>query len=719
MSFFNELKRRNVFRVGIAYAVASWLLLQLSDILVPLLNLPESAQRLVLLLLVIGFFPALIFAWAFEMTPDGIKKEKDVDRSQSITSKTGHKLDRSIIVVLLVAVVYFAWDNFSSTAPELIATPEVTLEPAPIEYTQKSIAVLPFTNMSDDASNEYFSDGISEEILNSLAKVTELKVAGRTSSFAFKGRNEDLRLIGETLGVSHILEGSVRKAGNKVRITAQLIKVDDGFHLWSDTYDRELTDIFAIQDEIAGAILEQLKATLLDGQNIATTPVDARTYDLYLLARQRIYTRNRAQLESALELLDEALEIDPGFAPAWAQKGITSLLLSDRSYGTIPFVESQTRGRLALNKAIELDPQLAEGWAGLGLYQQNQPIAEEKVLAVVSLRKALAINPNLINASNWLHIELNSIGQPQEALQIVEDMLDRDPLYKPGIGNAVITYIVTGRTDEAMNVLKQAQVFLTDDPDLIKSESFLLSNLGRISESLPLANFAYQRKPTDITVYFSLALALSRSNQFEQLADINAPNPGFRISALSYLGRTEEALILAYQWANSGNNPSALFATLVKTGKYTELISYLEQHWTDLDTLDAAFPARFGFGYQRMLRVAEAYRQQGNQAQFERAMALSKRALDQQALAGADSSSIYRSLAQYWVLAAEPEKAMDALQKYADKYGPAAPRLSDLMPLLKPLEGEPRYEKIQAQMLEHLNSERAKLGLEPVGQNQT
>jgi TolB-like protein/Tfp pilus assembly protein PilF len=719
MSFFNELKRRNVFRVGIAYAVASWLLLQLSDILVPLLNLPESAQRLVLLLLVIGFFPALIFAWAFEMTPDGIKKEKDVDRSQSITGQTGHKLDRSIIVVLLVAVVYFAWDNFSSTAPESVATPEVTPGPAPVEYTQKSIAVLPFTNMSEDASNEYFSDGISEEILNSLAKVTELKVAGRTSSFAFKGRNEDLRLIGETLGVSHILEGSVRKAGNKVRITAQLIKVDDGFHLWSDTYDRELTDIFAIQDEIAGAILEQLKATLLDGQSIATTPVDTRAYELYLLARQRIYTRNRMQLESALELLDEALEIDPGFAPAWAQKGITNLLLSDQSYGTIPFVESQTRGRLALNKAIELDPQLAEGWAGLGLYQQNQPIVEERVLAVASLRKALAINPNLINASNWLHIELNAIGQPQEALQIVEDMLDRDPLYKPGIGNAVITYIFMGKTDEAMNVLKQAQVFLTDDPDLIKSESFLLNNLGRTSESLQLANFAYQRKPTDITVYFSLALALSRNNQFEQLADINTPNPGFRISALSYLGRTEEALILAYQWASSGNSPSALFATLVKTGKYTELIDYLEQHWADLDALDAAFPASFGFGYQRMLLVAEAYRHQGNQAKFEQAMALSKRALDKQVLAGADSSSIHRSLTQYWVLAAESEKAMDALQKYADKYGPAAPRLSDLMPLLKPLEGEPRYEKIQLQMLDHLNSERAKLGLEPVGQNQT
>jgi TolB-like protein len=390
MSLFDELKRRNVFRVSIGYIGTAWLLLQVVDLVLDNVNSPDWVVQVFMLALAIGFPLAIFFAWAFEITPEGIKKEKDIDRSQSIVTKTGRKLDFSIMLVMAVALGWFAWDKFA-TPPETSEMPTAVaqIESATHQETApepaapgKSIAVLPFANMSDDASNEYFSDGISEEILNALAKVKELKVAGRTSSFAFKGRNEDLRLIGETLGVSHILEGSVRKAGNKVRITAQLIQVEDGFHLWSDTYDRELTDIFAIQDEIAAAILEQLKTALLGGQSIATTRADTQAYDLYLLARQRIYTRNRLQLESALELLNQALEIDPGFAPAWAQKGITILLLSDRNYGTIPFVESQSRGRLALEKAIAIDPHLAEGWAGLGLYQQNQPIAEEQDQAV-------------------------------------------------------------------------------------------------------------------------------------------------------------------------------------------------------------------------------------------------------------------------------------------------------------------------------------------------
>ena len=423
MSFLKELKRRNVFRVAIAYIITAWLLLQAVDLVLENVNAPDWVMQVFMLALAIGFPLAVFFAWAFEMTPDGVKRESEIDRSQSITPQTGHKLDRSIIVVLALALIWCAWDKVSAT-PEPTASidpaltgktaPEPVREPVPdLVAPPKSIAVLPFNNMSEDASNSYFSDGISEELLNALAKVKELKVAGRTSSFAFKGRNEDLRLIGETLGVSYILEGSVRKAGNTVRITAQLIQVEDGFHLWSETYDRELNDIFAIQDEIAGAIIKELKAELIGGQQITSARVDTQAYDLYLLARQRIYTRTRMQLESALDLLDQALEIDPDFAPAWAQKGITSMLLSNRSYGTMPFVESQAQARLALNKALELDPELAEGWAGLGLYQSNQPVKEENELAIASLRKALEINPSLINASNWLQSELFSKRQPR------------------------------------------------------------------------------------------------------------------------------------------------------------------------------------------------------------------------------------------------------------------------------------------------------------------
>jgi TolB-like protein len=249
---FEELKRRNVFKVGTAYVVLAWLLAQVTDIFLEPFGAPEWVIKTILLLLIIGFPLALLFAWAFELTPEGLKKEKDVDRSQSITHETGQKLNFAIIFILVLALGYFAIDKFVLEPQRKAETARQSASPVaePDTSSDKSIAVLPFVNMSEDAGNEYFSDGISEEILNSLAKVKDLKVAGRTSSFAFKGRDQDLRQIGDALGVNHILEGSVRKAGAKVRITAQLIQVEDGFHLWSETYDRELTDVFAIRGHI-------------------------------------------------------------------------------------------------------------------------------------------------------------------------------------------------------------------------------------------------------------------------------------------------------------------------------------------------------------------------------------------------------------------------------------------------------------------------------------
>ena len=320
MSFIEELRRRNVFRVAVAYLVSAWVALQLADIVLESIEAPNWVIQAFMLAIGLGFVPALVFAWAFELTPEGIKKEKDVDRNKSITQETGQRMNRGIIVALTIAVALLLFDRFvpmGSPKPEEGATQEVAAATTPA----KSIAVLPFVNMSSDTEQEYFSDGISEEILNSLARVKELKVAGRTSSFAFKGQNQDLRQIGETLGVEHILEGSVRKSGAKVRITAQLIQVEDGFHLWSDTYDRELTDVFAIQDEIATAILGQLKAHLLDDgtqEEVAAIRTDSEAFDLYLLARQRMYERMQKPLESASDLLDRVIEIDPNYAPWWA-----------------------------------------------------------------------------------------------------------------------------------------------------------------------------------------------------------------------------------------------------------------------------------------------------------------------------------------------------------------------------------------------------------------
>ena len=255
MSFFKELKRRNVFKVAAAYIIIGWLIMQAGEVMRPALHLPEWVNSLLAFFLILGFPLAMFFAWAFELTPDGLKKEKDVDHSKSIAPNTGRKLDFTIIGLLVLALGYFGYDKLVlSPAREIAlieattkaATEQVSAEPRALTGTDKSIAVLPFVNMSSDPEQEYFSDGITEEILNHLAKNRELQVAARTSVFSFKGHDQDIRQIGEMLNVGTILEGSVRKDGEYIRITAQLIRASDGFNLWSESYDRKLENIFAI-----------------------------------------------------------------------------------------------------------------------------------------------------------------------------------------------------------------------------------------------------------------------------------------------------------------------------------------------------------------------------------------------------------------------------------------------------------------------------------------
>ena len=278
MSFFTELKRRNVIRVGLAYAVLSWLLLQVGDVLFDALRLDDSALTVMLAILALGFAPVVIFAWIYELTPEGVKRESEIDRSQSITGQTGHRLNITIVVLLVAALGLFAWESFvdgdSVQAPSSASTAQAG---------ERSIAVLPFADMSAEGDQAYFGDGIAEELLNVLAQVDGLKVAARTSSFKFRGDDHDIGEIGEALNVATVLEGSVRKVGNQVRITAQLIDVAAGYHLWSETYDRELDNILAVQDDIAESIADALKLELQLQSGGGSSRADiGEAYDLYL-----------------------------------------------------------------------------------------------------------------------------------------------------------------------------------------------------------------------------------------------------------------------------------------------------------------------------------------------------------------------------------------------------------------------------------------------------
>jgi len=434
MSLFEELKRRNVFRVGIAYAVSAWVLLQIVDLVLENIAAPEWVMQVFMLAVAIGFPLALLFAWAFEMTPEGIKLEKDVDRSLSITSKTGQKMNRGIIIALVIAVALLLVDKFTpETVEDLspgvsVANQNVdsSLADEPIAETgEKSIAVLPFVDMSPDGDQAYFADGISEEILNVLVKTHSLKVAGRTSSFQFRGRNEDLRTIGDQLGVEHILEGSIRKANNRVRITAQLVKASDGFHLWSETYDRELTDIFAIQDEIARAITDAMaiELELEEGQqslaSVSTGNMEA--YDRYLEAKGLI--ARRLDFPRAISLLNEAIELDPDFAAGWAANAQAHTL--SIYYRTVDRVEFKNIAESMAKRALEIDPDLSTAHSVLGdVYRDRHEWAKGRE----SYLRALALNPDDAEANEQYAQMLWRISYFDEALKYSSRAIDLDPL---------------------------------------------------------------------------------------------------------------------------------------------------------------------------------------------------------------------------------------------------------------------------------------------------
>jgi len=439
MSFFAELKRRNVVRVGIAYAVIGWVLAQIAGFAAETFGAPDWVMKMLVVVLLLGLPLALFFAWAFEVTPEGIKREKDVDRGASITRQTGRRLDRTIIVVLGVAVVMlvakeFYFDRAAGTRNEVVAT-----------AGRQSIAVLPFVNMSGD--EDYFADGLSEELLNLLAKIPDLKVAGRTSSFAFKGRNEDLREIGDALDVNHVLEGSVRRSGDRLRITAQLINVDDGFHMWSDTYDRQMADIFDIQDDVAGAIAENLKLQLAPKSDRSTGNTEA--YALYLQALALQTTFNPDALASAQQMLDRAIRLDPSFAHAYELKA-TYYWLQGGWMIDNPQAQALTYG--AAMKALEIDPTLT----GARSFAQTAKPDWNWVDELTALEDVVRAEPKNINALNALGWDLMIAGYFDDAVRISERIVELEPLSYLGYWRKGDALMAAGRVAEARATLRQA-----------------------------------------------------------------------------------------------------------------------------------------------------------------------------------------------------------------------------------------------------------------------
>ena len=428
MNFYNELKRRNVFRVAVAYLVASWLLLQIVDVLVPILDLPGWVGKLVFLVIVIGVIPVLIFSWAYEMTPEGLKPESEVDHDQATTLQTAKKLDRVTIILLLIVTGIIMIDRFIPETVDQPVIPSKTLASgalmatAPAEVIGASIAVLPFVNMSADPENEFFSDGIAEEILNVLASISDLKVAARTSAFSYKGTKTNISRIAEELGVTHILEGSVRKSSNQVLVSAKLIKADDGFNVWSQTYDRELINIFAIQDEIAESIAAALKVSLRlesrpAGNLTGTNSIEA--YEHYLKGISLWHERTLTSLESASKEFEAAATLDPQFAKAWAGQALVWTVYN--TYANKAVADAHDRARTAARRALSLDPESVESMAVLGLVTKNHSVAFEY------FDRAIELSPSSANTYHWYAVRLQRLGDPEASLAMARKAWTLDP----------------------------------------------------------------------------------------------------------------------------------------------------------------------------------------------------------------------------------------------------------------------------------------------------
>ena len=567
MSFLSELKRRNVLRVGAAYIVAAWLIIQVAETIFPLFGFGDTPARLVVIVLGIAFIPSMILAWVFEITPEGLKKDADVDRGQLITGTTGKKLDRIILVVLALALGYFAFDRFvldPARDAELVAetTQKVRTDALTESYGDKSIAVLPFVNMSSDPEQEYFSDGISEELLNVLAKVANLRVISRSSAFSFKGKDIAIPILAEQLNVAHVLEGSVRKSGNRVRITAQLIEARSDTHLWSETYDRELDDIFAVQDEIAAVIVDVLKVelALVGGEIVHPTVIktaNSAAYDAYLRGRELIY--QRSNLDQAAEHLERALRLDDNFAPAHAQLAIATLLMVD--HGLLNFEDAKRVVTSQLDRADELEPNLAETYAGRALLAKYDGDPES---AIRHARQALALNPNYVDAMNWLQGSLWDVGRYEESIAIAKKMQVVDPLNIIGRFNYARMLWGGGFIEEAHQLADQLLVQSPRHGKIAHSAAFMEE--GKLAESLSwdlraggvgweqfklVGEFDEARRANEGYVTFMVDLAEGRYEEAIRASQeylLDEPDNKSAILpaavALYFAGRIDEALLL-------------------------------------------------------------------------------------------------------------------------------------------------------------------------------
>jgi FimV-like protein len=612
MSFITELKRRNVFRVGFAYAVAAWVLLQVFDVIGEILELPAWGGKLILAMLVIGFFIALIVAWAYELTPEGVKRESEIDRSQSVTTQTGRKLNALIMGLLVVAVAYLLFDKFwlqprlqgeaVTTTAEIGAQPDAAEAPAD---ARPSVAVLPFDNRSNREEDRFFTDGIHDDLLTTIAKIGSLKVISRTSVMEYRDTTKKIPQISAELGVDHVLEGGIQRAGDVVRVNVQLIDARTDEHLWAEIYDRELTanNLFAIQNEISRAVAEALEATLtpVEARQLDKRPTDSlAAYDAYLRGRQLMPLRTSESLDEALNEFQLAVGLDPDFALAWVGLAETRFLVY--WYGSADATATLEAVEQATQRALELDPLLGEAYAAQARIHEWR---EDYDAVETAFKRALELAPNYATAWHWYFGFLAQFPERLgAAIAASEKARELDPRSSIIRLDAAEVYMDLGDLETARRLIREV---IALDPDFVPAYGAMSELVGGefadLAEAYRWGLEAVRRDPGNRTGWGNLVYPLAVVGAYDEalatldLAEDRVPElaGGFvwiRGWVASAFGETETALSLVADFQPNPDLPAvnygvgALYAIAGDYERARAVMFYGESDYADRSKWD-------------------------------------------------------------------------------------------------------------------------------------
>jgi len=724
MSLIAELKRRNVFRVGAAYTVVAWLLVEVASVVLPTFKTPEWVMQAFTFLVVLGFPLALIFAWAFELTPDGIKREGEVDRAESITHLAGRKLDFAIIGLLVLAVVFLVVDNYVLKADVKPAerASEGVPEGEPVAHSG-SIAVLPFANRSAQEEDAFFVDGMHDDILTHLAKIRSLKVISRTSVMEYRDTNKNLKTIGRELGAATLLEGGIQRAGNQVRINVQLIDAETDEHLWADIYDRELTaaNIFSIQTEIATAIADALRAALSpeEERRLATVPTDdLAAYEAYLLGKQRLEERRSDAYAAAIEHFQDAIERDSEFSLAYV--GLSEAYNLQAFYTDVPREETLEKSRVAAAKALSLNDQLGEAHTMLAAYKQD---TYDYAGAEAAFKRAIALSPNYARAYHWYGWMLRHVlGRPDEALALHERAVELDPRSGILLNNLAGDLVALGRFDEASEWVALA---IERDPDYAEGEESIGHHNWMISGQLDEAVLHYAKAvsldPNGLFFFSSLGLVyldlggVAEAKYWTQrLLDLGpntfVSNDGMALMQLA-LGDESAAVEFARKAIDLApaylqpflNSTRLLRDHELRAGRVFEVRALYEKRHPEL--LSRKDPTVSRANYEAAIGLAMIASHTGEAAYADLLLQRSLEILQQVPRLGGFGYGV--ADAQIYALRGEKEKALAALRRAIDE------RWRELWwyylehdLALEPLNGEPEYQamiaEIRAEMAQQL-----------------